>query len=180
MKKILALTLAVITLFSGFIFVFADDSGSTVVVNIDNVDHDLWYCEFCHTACGSKEAMAEHYQNCEAYQAALTTGNFSNKCEYCGESFATEASYNTHMEVYNHCKDHLATCKYTDSESIKEAWGGIFCTYNGGGCGMQFTRQDELKRHEAQCSHNGDYTTWKKVKDGIVKGLEFIINLLNN
>ena len=182
MKKVIALILALLTAFSCCVFAFAegeDDGKVNVEVTVNNYDHDLWYCEFCHTAFGSKEAMASHYASCEAYQEASHVSNYHNNCEYCGEAFVNEIAFNTHMEIYNHAANHVATCKYTDNSWAKQhGLPETFWDYKNGGCGMKFTRQSELKRHEEQCSHKDDYTTWKNIKikaaDLLKKGFELL------
>lgn len=180
MKKLLAIVLAIITAFSCCVLVFAGGDGEggdvNVVVNIDNVDHDLWYCEYCGKACGSKLELQYHYDVCDILNEATHVNDYNNVCEYCGESFLTEAAFVAHYNIYNHCANHVATCPYTDNSwARKNGLPEFFWDYNGGGCGKQFTTQSALEAHKEHCDHKNDYTTWKKIK---LKAIDLIEGLV--
>lgn len=100
MKKVLALALALIMVFSMGTMAFADGTTTTAAATAKKI-----VCGFCNSeGFDSSADLAEHQAK---FHAANDEETFRNECPVCGAEFADEGAYN----------DHIAICK-TDKKGV--------------------------------------------------------------
>lgn len=171
MKKALSIVFVVLFAFSCVsVLAFAGNDqtvDNSVTVNVPDFitikTQNGSNCVFCGKFCASEEAYATHLDTCEGFAEFLVT-SAENECYYCGKTFKNAKALNMHYEVYNNCKDHIASCPNSGED------------YVDGGCTFKCVEKAELEKHIAQCPCAGKYTTEGKIKHYLKVALDFLVN----